>query len=253
MTLTAGWLAACKPGLATPEESTSNYYLRHQESIMESIDPFFKAIRNRLIQTDGYDSAANLAALTRQRFGVLLEKLPYIGGDANTLTSTLYLSTIALAFYQVMKQKSETLEKSGKILYQAMRALILTPEVLGGADVRMANSQAAQEFFRKAAAFSQKRQYPEDWVYSFVEGDGTSFDYGVDYQECAICKYFKSQNAFELARYLCLGDFPTSQQYETGLVRTTTLANGGPVCDFRFQAGRQPQIEWMPDFLLKGS
>jgi hypothetical protein len=253
MILAAGWLTACKPGTTMPEGSTPNYYLSHQEGIMEGVDPFFKAIRNRLIQTDGYDSAVNIAELTRQRFSALLEKLPYIGGDANTLTPTLYQSAIALAFYQVLKQKGETLEKSGQILYQAIRALILTPEVLSGADVRMANSRAAQEFFRNAAAFSQKRQYSEDWVYSFVEGDGVSFDYGVDYQECAICKYFKSQNAWELARYLCLGDFPASQQYETGLVRTTTLANGDSVCDFRFRAGRQPQIEWMPEFLLKGS
>jgi hypothetical protein len=255
MSLAALWVTACAPGLprARPDDAPVHYYLNHQDTILEGVDPFLKAIRNRLKRTKNENSAQKIIEQTHQNFIALLPDLPYIGGDNNTLTPTFYQSALALAFYQVMKQQGETLEESGKTLYQAMRALILTPEVLGGADIKMANSQAARDYFKNTAAYSQKRQYPEDWLYYFVQGDGVSFDYGVDYQECAICKYFKSQNAFELARYLCLGDYPISQQYETGLVRSTTLANGGTVCDFRYQSGRQPNIEWMPEFLIKGS
>jgi hypothetical protein len=86
-------------------------------------------------------------------------------------------------------------------------------------------------------------------VLTFVEGDGKSFDFGVDYTECGIVKYYRAQNADELAPYLCLGDFPLSQVLGTGLVRTTTLARGGPWCDFRFKNGRPIQMEWTPDFL----
>ena len=37
-------------------------------------------------------------------------------------------------------------------------------------------------------------------------GDGQSFDYGVDYFECAGCKLLKAENAFELAPYICAVD-----------------------------------------------
>jgi len=52
-----------------------------------------------------------------------------------------------------------------------------------------------------------------------------------------------------LTPYLCLGDFPASQAYDSGLVRITTLARGGPRCDFRFKKGRPIQVEWTPEFL----
>ena len=88
-----------------------------------------------------------------------------------------------------------------------------------------------------------------DWVLTFVEGDGNTFDFGVDYIECGLCKYTHAQGADELTQYLCLGDFPASRVYDTGLVRTMTLACGGPRCDFRFKRGRPIEMEWTPDFL----
>ena len=104
---------------------------------------------------------------------------------------------------------------------------------------------------RQAGLVSQKRQYPADWVFALVEGDG-NFDMGVDYQECGICKYYAAQKATELTPYLCLLDFPMSRAQNTGLVRSTTLAHGGARCDFRYKVGRDIQMEWTPDFLKAG-
>jgi hypothetical protein len=111
-----------------------------------------------------------------------------------------------------------------------------------------------QERWRAQAGESQKRRYPGDWVFTFVEGDGQEFDYGLDFTECGICKYYHAQGADELTPYLCLMDGVVSKSFGLGLVRHKTLAEGADICDFRYKAGRETFLYplrdgWPPKFL----
>jgi len=94
---------------------------------------------------------------------------------------------------------------------------------------------------KKCAAESQKRLYPGDWVWSSFEGDGKEFDSGADFTECAICKFFRAQDASDLAPYLCRTDFAVSRAFGMGLVRTMTLAEGEDRCDFNYKRGRETE------------
>ena len=94
----------------------------------------------------------------------------------------------------------------------------------------MSFTECRQRRARELALESQKRQYVYDWVYSVVEGDGESFDYGLDFVECGICKFFHAQGADEFVRYMCRLDFIMSEWMGMGLVRTTTIAKGGEKC-----------------------
>jgi hypothetical protein len=85
---------------------------------------------------------------------------------------------------------------------------------------------------------SQKRQYPGDWVCTVVGGDGEAYDWGIDQVECGICKFFADRDAEEFVPYMCALDFIASDYFGWGLVRTTTLAEGGERCDFRFKRDR---------------
>jgi ABC-type multidrug transport system ATPase subunit len=163
------------------------------------------------------------------------------------LTSNLSQSAAALAFYRAMLAHGQTVEQTGEILYRAVESRAAMPLVgLGG---RFAMSDMAQRELEQGARISHQRQYPGDWVFDFVQGDGETFDYGIDYLECGICKYMQAQQASELTPYLCLLDFPMSRAMNTGLVRTTTLAHGAQRCDFRYKTGRPSRREWTPDFL----
>ena len=89
---------------------------------------------------------------------------------------------------------------------------------------------------------------------TFVEGDGATFDYGLDITECGICKLYQAQGAGELARYLCLSDYVVSRAFGRGLVRYKTIAEGARVCDFRYKQGRETYVHplrdgWPPTFL----
>jgi hypothetical protein len=100
---------------------------------------------------------------------------------------------------------------------------------------------AIKRMLKRAAAASQRREYPEGFVFHFVEGKGEAVDFGIDYTECAIVKFFKAQGADEFTRYVCLFDYPHSRLSGTGLVRTMTLAEGAEKCDFRFRIGAEPE------------
>ena len=90
---------------------------------------------------------------------------------------------------------------------------------------------------KKLATESQKRKYPESFVMTYVKGNGQDFDYGVDYTECAICKFLSAQNALELIPYMCATDKIASELLGWGMSRTMTLAKGDEKCDFRFKKG----------------
>jgi hypothetical protein len=103
---------------------------------------------------------------------------------------------------------------------------------------------------QQRAAESQIRRYPGDYVYRFVPGDGETFDFdfdfgfgfGFDYVECAGVKFPREQRATEPAPYICPADILYSEALGWGLKRTTTLAQGGARCDFRFRRGVGAQV-----------
>jgi hypothetical protein len=75
-----------------------------------------------------------------------------------------------------------------------------------------------------------------DWSVRFREGDG-SFDFGVDYERCAIHALAVRVGAEDFAPYICLADQIGSEIFGWGLARTETIAQGGTRCDFRFRKG----------------
>ena len=230
--------------------NNQNYYLANKSKIKKEVDELCGYVRKVSAGRYGDDLAGTLVKETIQGFDGLLPDLPYIGGFANDLTANLYQSAAGLAFYRTMLAHGKTLEETGEILFRATE-LQFSSIPLGGMVARMATSKPAKDKNRAEAAGSQKRQYPGDWVFDFIDGDGKEFDYGIDYTECGICKYYQAQGAAEMIPYMCLLDYPVSAALNSGLVRTTTLGRGGARCDFRYRIGRPVQLDWTPDFLKK--
>jgi hypothetical protein len=178
-------------------------------------------------------------------YETLIPRLPYIGGESNLSNRDLIQSTWALAIYRVLRRRGKSVEEVGGLIYKSREALIVTfPKVL----IRFYSWYRFTSFFknkwRKFTLETQEREHPDNFVMTFVEGDGKEFDYGYDYSECAILKFFESQGAPELLPYICATDIPVSKALNLGLKRTTTLALGGEKCDFRFKRGRETQEKW---------
>lgn len=206
----------------------------------------------------GDDLAETIHKETWQEYEALLPEVPDIGGENNLNAENLLVSAYCLAKYRVLKARGQTTEEVGKIIYESYEAVADLPGWLGGIMGRLRYGRKYQEYLREQAIQSQKRQYPGDWVFTFVEGDGEAFDYGLDFTECGICKLYHAQGADELTPYMCLSDYVICKAFDRGFVRHKTLAEGADVCDFRYKAGRESFVYplrdgWPPKFLNEGA
>ena len=227
----------------------NSYYIIRKRQFMKDFDKAATNVKRVLISHYGTSLAESINEQTRQVYEGLLYHLPYIGGDTNPLTRNLIGAAWFLALYRVLKTYGKPVDEIGQISYEATEeALRISPNVLRHLLGRLRLSRFAVNRMKRQAAESQRRCYPEDWVFSVIKGDGKTFDFGVDYTECGICKFFQAQGAQEFTPYLCLLDYPMSQALGTGLLRTVTLAEGSDRCDFRFKVNRNVPRAWPPHF-----
>ena len=224
---------------------------------LKSTDPFalyVESTREVLARRYGDTLAGTSHRDIWQEYQSLLPEVPYIGGDQNLNSGNLLASAYCLAEYRVLKARGLTTEEVGQIIYEGYEAASDVPAWLGVAVGRLQHGKKSQERWRAQAEQSQKRQYPGDWVFTFVQGGGQEFDYGLDFAECGICKFYHDQGADDLTPYLCLMDGVVSEAFGYGLVRYKTLAEGADVCDFRYKTGRETFLYplrdgWPPKFL----
>ncbi len=247
--LGAALFTSCLGTAPQTPAAEGTYYLARKEELLTSFDdsaPYFLRV---LASRYSPGQAETIARETRQAYADLIPQLPYIGGADNMLTGNLVQSAWALGLYRVLKARGEKVEQVGKLLYRFVdQQMKVYPHGLMRLMQLVESSSSVLEGLRASAAESQKRRYPYDWVYTMVEGDGEAFDWGMDYTECGICKFYRAQNAAELTPYLCLLDFPMSRAADAGLARKLTLANGDAKCDFRYQRGRETATLLPPDF-----
>jgi hypothetical protein len=232
-------------GKESPMSNT--YYLVRKQQLMREFYQAMKSAEQVLVSRYGPVQTESIIQQTRQEFESLLFHLPYIGGDDNPLTDTLIQSAQFLAIYRVLKSYGKPVEETGEVCYlMTEAALCSSPRVLVRLSGKNRFNRLSVGQLKQQAIRSQEREYPGDWVYQVVDGDGRNFDYGVDYTECAICKFYHAEDADELMPYVCLLDYPVSKALGTGMARTTTLADGAERCDFRFKPGRPVERMWPP-------
>ncbi len=217
-------------------------YPGQQAQLLKEFEKVVKRIQPLIIRRYGQDQALALAREAREEYARLIPELPYIG-DKQPFTQFIFSTAWFLAMYRALQRRGRSLEEAGQLAYDASAAYLravpgFTRRFLG----RMSFSNRYLEKLRQRAEESQKREYPGDYVYTYVPGDGQTFDYGVDYTECASVKFLYAQGALELAPYLCAADQLYSDLLGWGLRRTMTLAEGAPRCDFRFKRGGPTNI-----------
>jgi hypothetical protein len=170
-------------------------------------------------------------------FQNLLPDIPYIGGRDNPLTDTIIQMTSMLALYRALKGHLPV-NLIGELTCRMAQAWIdRYPRVLRHLIGRYYLSRFMQQRKREQARASLERRYPGDFVFEYVEGDGGSFDWGINYLDCAVVKFFADQGASELTPFMCRIDFLMFPALGITLRRTSTRARGCSHCDFRFQWG----------------
>lgn len=212
-------------------------YLSRKKEWLRSFDKLLARVQPWVKYWLGEEQAVRFMHDSRQEYEFLIPRIPFIGNSFLALSFYMPV-TRYLAVYRALQKQGRTVEEAGCLIYRMGREEALAIPPLGRRLMEVIwFSRWLRRLAKKRAIRSQQRIYPANFVMEFVEGDGKEFDYGVDYLECANCKFLQAENAFEIAPYVCATDKPISELMGWGLYRTTTIADGAPTCKFRFKKG----------------
>ena len=228
---------------------THDNYLHRRNQFMRSFDRLLARVKPSVSSWLGEEQAEKFMRELRQEYEALIPRIPFIGNSFVTL-SFYKPVTRYLAVYRALQKQGRTVEEAGRLIYRMGTEEALAIPLLGRQVMEVLwFSGGSGSWSRKGQSSHSNAYTPANFVMNYVEGDGQEFDYGVDYIECANCKFLQAENAFEIAPYVCATDKPISELMGWGLYRTTTIADGSPICRFRFKKGGKTQVV-IPQSLL---
>jgi len=186
--------------------------------------------RARLTDIDG------IRQEVMDEFEIVLTQMPYVGGTASRMSDFFMRLMGFMAISRVLRRHGVSLPVIGEIERETYKAQLLTiPEAERLASGRRFMSPENQAFLREQAIKSLRQEFPEDFVYDFVEpGPGDKFEFGINYKGCGFCKFAARQGDKEILPNICGLDFDAYAAQGIHLERTQTLAGGATHCDFRF-------------------
>jgi hypothetical protein len=169
-------------------------------------------------------------------FEIVLTQMPYVGGAASRMSDFFMRLMGFMAIGRVLRRHGVALPVIGDIERESYKVQLLTvPEAERLASGRQFMSPENQALLREQAVKSHAEEYPEDFVYDFVEpGPGDSFDFGINYKACGFCKFAARHGDQEILPHICGLDFEAYATRGIQLERTQTLAGGASHCNFRF-------------------
>jgi hypothetical protein len=237
-----GGLIGCGNGgdEGTSRAETTPY---DRKVLLDGFEEQLPLYKSALSKKKNSTATALAADIARGYFENLMPAIPYVGDPQYELPKTLIQSAVALSFYRSLHVSGENFGQVGTLIVDAAE---IGYSAVSEMDHRaQGDFQITEEWYqlqRYVAKKSQERHYPGDWVFHFVEGVKGEFDWGWDFTECGILKFYQAQQVKELIPHLCVLDFIVSKREGTGLQRTKTLAQGDDCCDFRYMKGREVVI-----------
>jgi hypothetical protein len=176
----------------------------------------------------------------KDEFGIVLTQMPYVGGTASRMSDFFMRLIGFMAISRVLRRHGVPLPVIGEIERETYKAQLLgEPEADRLAAGRQFMSPENQTLMREQAAKSvtesHRTEFPEDFVYDFVEpGPNDSFEFGINYKACGFCKFAVRHGDKEILPNICGLDFDAYATRGIHLERTQTLAGGASHCNFRF-------------------
>lgn len=224
------------------DKSTETYFISRKSKLLKDFDNLMKKARNVLIKQYGKKFSETIVSEACREYSKLIPKIPYVG-QSRIFIQFIIGTAQSLAIYRVIASHGKTVEEAGKLYYLLCESVLNSyPRIVHQLIGNLMFSKFFLRTAKKRALESQKRLYPGGYVFSFIDGDGREFDYGVDYSECGSCKFLSEQGASELAPYICTADIIYSKLFGWGLIRTKTIAEGFEKCDFRFKKGGETRV-----------
>jgi hypothetical protein len=227
-----------------------DFYVRKKSKFMRSFDERFAIFNDELCKKFDDKKSKELISQMKAEFEKLLPDIPYIGGQKNPTTLILVGSITDLAIFRTLEKSGFSFREIGEFHYNyVMATLKLRKEALekaGRDPSKYPFDPVYMDYQKKLTEETQKKLYPEDWLMDFVEGDGDSFEWGWDIQECGVQKAFKKFGDEKYLPFICLYDHYEAEGLGFGFSRTQTIGFGAPICTHRFVKNYKTPSAWPP-------
>ena len=209
-------------------------YTNRTAKLLRTLFDSIRLLSGRLVGLYGENTAKAIEKDALKEYQAIIPQIPFVG-KRNPLLIFLLPTSRYLALYRALKKHGGTVEQTGELIYfMTQRQLEKMPVLIRRALAWLWFSAWFSRRLQKRSKESLRRKYIADYVFDYIKGQDDVYNYGIDYLECASCKFLAAQKSFELMPYICAVDKVTSKMLGWGLSRTSTLAEGASSCDFRF-------------------
>ena len=221
------------------------FYEAHRLQMESEMRLRLDVIDDLLKERLGVSDAEPVKDAVMEEFDVVLMQMPYVGGAESRMSDFFMRLLGFMAIGRVLHRRGVSKEVIAELELESLKRHILTiPEAERLEAGRKFMSEANKNFIREQAAVSREQKYPGDFVYDYVEpGPNDTFEFGVNYRSCGFCKFARKHEDLDILPPICGLDFAAYDLRGIRLVRTQTLAQGAPYCDFRFTSKSQPDTK----------
>lgn len=227
-----------------------DFYVRKKSKFMRSFDERLAVVNEELCKKFDGKKSEELTSQMKAEFENILPDIPYIGGQKNPTTLVLVKCVSDLAIFRTLEKIGFSFREIGEFHYNyVMAALKLRKEALeksGRDPSQYPFDSVYMDYQKKLTEETQMKLYPDDFVMDFVEGDGDSFEWGWNIQECGVQKAFKKFGGEKYLPFICLGDHYEAEGLGFGFSRTQALGFGAPICTHRFVKNYKTPRAWPP-------
>jgi len=230
-----------------------DYYIKRKPKMMKKFSKHIEIALDILKKKFNEAEINEISNQMKAEYEKLILEIPYIGGAKNSFTSLLVGSISSLAMFRILEREGYTQREIGEFyykfhdLYNTIRKKRL--EKIGNDPAQYPFESVYIDYAKRLCDTSKLRNYPDDWVADYVEGDGKTFEWGFNFHECGIHKVFKRLDAEKFVSLFCLIDFSEANILGFGFSRTQTLGFGAPMCDHRYIKNYKTPRGWPPDDL----
>jgi hypothetical protein len=213
------------------------------ERLLRDFDKTAELVQSFVADRYGEEGNNVLYRGARKKYEEIIPQIPRIeGARAKALNSFLRITAQEVAVYKAVQERGGTAAEAWEVCHEAIRLRMNGfPKWKRWLLRRFMYSGVVRRIVRRR---EEKNEQPRfgDFEIRYLTGDGTAFDFGVDYVRCGNLELVKKLGAEEFAPYVCMSDIALSDALGWGLIRTQTLADGYSHCDFRFRRGSETRI-----------